>query len=171
MNELNELFNQDTINYYKTHKEKITLELLDTLRSKGKQGKQIALDILDTEKTHDNYYLDAYGNKIAFLGDREVKRAFTPMKLYPIHEEELKRCAESLDYFRENYIKIRTKDGIDFPDMRPYQKGFLDALMSDYESIVSLQPRQCCSGKTKVNIDGKEMYMENLFNECKKENS
>lgn len=146
MNELNELFNQDTINYYKTHKEKITLELLDTLRSKGKQGKQIALDILDTEKTHDNYYLDAYGNKIAFLGDREVKRAFTPMKLYPIHEEELKRCSESLDYFRENYIKIRTKDGIDFPDMRPYQKGFLDALMSDYESIVSLQPRQ--SGKS-----------------------
>lgn len=146
MNELNELFNQDTINYYKTHKDKITLELLDTLRSKGKQGKQIALDILDTEKTHDNYYLDAYGNKIAFLGDREVKRAFTPMKLYPIHEEELKRCAESLDYFRENYIKIRTKDGIDFPDMRPYQKGFLDALMSDYESIVSLQPRQ--SGKS-----------------------
>jgi hypothetical protein len=55
--------------------------------------------------------------------------------------------------------------------MRNYQQGFLDALTSDYETIVSLQPRQCCSGDTKININNHEMTIEELFNECKKENS
>lgn len=165
---MRKIFTDSIIEQYKNNKQLITYELLQKLRSYGNEGKQIALEILDTEKTPDNYYIDAYGEKIAFLGDREIKRPFTKMKLAQIHIDELKRCAEDLNYFRENYVKIRTKDGINFPEMRPYQQGFLDALTSDYETIVSLQPRQCCSGDTKVNVDNCEMSIEDLFNECKK---
>lgn len=164
---MRKIFTDSIIEQYKNNKQLITYELLQKLRSYGNEGKQIALEILDTEKTPDNYYIDAYGEKIAFLGDREIKRPFTKMKLAQIHIDELKRCAEDLNYFRENYVKIRTKDGINFPEMRPYQQGFLDALTSDYETIVSLQPRQCCSGDTKVNVDNCEMSFEKLFDECK----
>lgn len=142
MTTLSEVFTQDTIQYYKTHKDEITSELLTQLRSFGNEGKQVALDILDTEKSKDGYYLDAYGNRITFNGDRELKSPFTSMKLHPVHLEELKKCKESLEYFRENYVKIRTKDGIDFPELRDYQNGFLKAIQSDFESIVSMQPRQ-----------------------------
>ena len=158
MSELKKIFTDEIVEHYKNNKHLITFELLQKLRSYGNEGKQIALDILDTEKTVDNYYLDAFGEKIAFLGDREIKRPFTRMNLSQIHIDELKRCAESLDYFRENYIKIRTKDGINFPEMRAYQEGFLNALTSDYETIVSLQPRQ--SGKSVTTA----IYMVWLFN-------
>lgn len=158
MSDLKKIFTDSIIEQYKNNKQLITYELLQKLRSYGNEGKQIALDILDTEKSSDNYYLDAYGEKIAFLGDREIKRPFTKMKLAQIHIDELKRCAEDLNYFRENYVKIRTKDGINFPEMRSYQQGFLDALTSDYETIVSLQPRQ--AGKSVTTA----IYMVWLFN-------
>lgn len=158
MSDLKKIFTDSVIEQYKNNKQLITYELLQKLRSYGNEGKQIALEILDTEKTLDNYYIDAYGEKITFLGDREIKRPFTKMKLAQIHIDELKRCAEDLNYFRENYVKIRTKDGINFPEMRSYQQGFLDALTSDYETIVSLQPRQ--SGKSVTTA----IYMVWLFN-------
>lgn len=143
---VSDIFNSDAVAYYRDHKNEITSELLEKLRSYGNEGRQIALDILDTTRSKDGYYFDARGEKISFDGDRGLKKPFTPMALSNIHIEELKKCAGSLDYFRENYVKIRTKDGVNFPEMRPYQKGFLDAIMSDYETIVSTQPRQ--SGKS-----------------------
>jgi len=39
----------------------------------------------------------------------------------------------------------------------------------DEEAIVSLQPRQCCSGSTKLNIDNEEITFEELFEKCKEE--
>lgn len=143
---IREIFDDKTIKYYQTHKEEITSELLKTLRSKGREGKEIALEILDTEKSEDNFYLDAFGNKISFNGNRSLKKAFTQMKLYPIHLEEIKKCKKSLDYYRENYVQIRTKSGYTFCDMRAYQKEFLDIIKGKSDSIVSLQPRQ--SGKS-----------------------
>lgn len=144
--DIKEIFKPEIIEYYKTNKSGITKELLDQLRNSGNEGKQIALDILDTEKSEDNYYLDAFGNKISFLGDRNLKKAFTQMKLSPIHIDEIKRCSEDLNYFMDNYIKIRTKKGYDFAELRSYQQRFLDVLNSDSESIVAMLGRQ--SGKS-----------------------
>ena len=84
---LKEIFTTDTINHYKNNKGLITSELLEILRSYGNEGKEIALEILDTEKSEDNYYLDAYGEKISYMGDRNLKKAYTEMKLSPIHIE------------------------------------------------------------------------------------
>ena len=120
---IEDIFDSKLIEYYKTNKNEITSELLQTLRSKGNLGKQIALDILDTEKTKDNYYVDSYDNKISFDGDRELKKSFTPMSLSKIHLDEIKKCSDSLDYFRENYVKIRTKDGVNFPELRSYTEN------------------------------------------------
>lgn len=144
--DINQVFTPEIIEYYKTNKSEITKELLDQLRNSGNEGKQIALDILDTEKSEDNYYLDAFGNKISFLGDRNLKKAFTQMKLSQIHIDEIKRCSEDLNYFMDNYIKIRTKKGYDFAELRSYQQRFLDVLNSDSESIVAMLGRQ--SGKS-----------------------
>ena len=92
---IEDIFDSKLIEYYKTNKNEITSELLQTLRSKGNLGKQIALDILDTEKTKDNYYVDSYDNKISFDGDRELKKSFTPMSLSKIHLDEIKKCSDS----------------------------------------------------------------------------
>lgn len=146
MQNIYDIFNEETIEYYKKHKDEITFDLLSKLRQYGNEGKQIAIDILETEVDDDNYYLDSFNNRIKFRGRRELKRAYTKMTLSPIHIEEIKRCAESLEYYRDNYVKIRTKSGVNFPELREYQNGFLKVLESDAESIVSLQPRQ--SGKS-----------------------
>lgn len=144
--DLKEIFTPERIEYFKTHKNEITFELLQNLRRQGNEGKQIALDILDTEMSPDNYYLDAFGKKIFFMGDRNLKRAYTSMNLSPIHIEEIKRCSNDLKYFMDNYIKIRTKKGYNFPELRQYQQKFIDVLNSDYESIVAMLGRQ--SGKS-----------------------
>lgn len=139
---IEQVFTQEHIEYFKKHKNEITSELLEQLRQHGNEGKQIALDILDTEKSEDNYYLDAFGGKISFLGDRNLKKAYTSMKLEKIHIDEIKRCSEDLKYFMDNYIKIRTKKGYDFAELRDYQQRFLDVLNSDAESIVAMLGRQ-----------------------------
>ena len=161
---LKEIFTADTINHYKNNKGLITNELLEILRSYGNEGKQIALDILDTEKSEDNYYLDAYGEKISYMGDRNLKKAYTEMKLSPIHIEELKRCKEDLYYFKDNYVKIRTKDGVNFPETRPYQIEFLDSILDEEsEGTVSLQGRQ--AGKsvtTAIYLAWKFIFTENI---------
>lgn len=146
MEDIRSIFTEETIEYYKNHKDEITSELLSTLRMHGNEGKQIALDILDTEMDDDSYYLDSFKQRICFRGKRDIKCAYTKMSLSPIHIEEIKKCSESLEYFKNNYVKIRTKDGINFPELRKYQDDFLKVLDSDAEKIVSLQPRQ--SGKS-----------------------
>lgn len=143
---LQEVFTPELIEYYKTNKNLITSDLLAKLREFGNDGKQLALDILETEKSEDNYYLDAFGKKISFEGDRNLKPAFTQMKLSPIHIEEIEKCSKDLNYFMDNYIKIRTKKGYNFPELRGYQKRFISILNSDSETVVGLLGRQ--SGKS-----------------------
>ena len=58
---MRKIFTDSIIEQYKNNKQLITYELLQKLRSYGNEGKQIALEILDTEKTPDNYYVDANG--------------------------------------------------------------------------------------------------------------
>lgn len=171
---LQEVFTPELIEYYKTNKNLITSDLLAKLREFGNDGKQLALDILETEKSEDNYYLDAFGKKISFEGDRNLKPAFTQMKLSPIHIEEIEKCSKDLNYFMDNYIKIRTKKGYNFPELRGYQKRFIDILNSDSETVVGLLGRQCCDGKTKIKIKDenseREITLEELFNEAEAEN-
>ena len=140
------MLDKKTIEYVKEHKELITKEILDELR-KTKEGKHIALEILDLPKDEEQYYLDAFGNRISNNGNRMIKKPFTKINLASIHVDEIKRCFESLDYFKNNYVQIKTpKTAVNFPDLRPYQDKFLEVLNSDKESIVSLQGRQ--SGKS-----------------------
>ena len=132
----------EQIEYFRNNKSQITSDLLSTLRSKGNEGKQLALDILDTEKDTEEYHLDAYGNRISFNGFRFLKKCYTKMNLSKIHLDEIKRCADDLHYFKDNYIKIKTRTGVNFPDIRDYQNEFLDVLNSDEENIVTLLSRQ-----------------------------
>jgi hypothetical protein len=171
---ISDIFNTETINYLRENKHEITSDLLDELRSHGNEGKQIALDILDIPKDEDQYYLDAFGNRISFSGNRRLKKQFTKLELSPIHKEEIKRCSEDLHYFKDNYIKIKTKSGVNFPDLRPYQNDFLEMILPDEnEDNIGLMGRQCCSASTSINVinksQEKEMTFEELFNECKEE--
>ena len=145
------ILDKDTINYLKNHKSQITIELLNELR-KTKEGKQIAIDILETERDEEEYYLDAFGNRISFNGNRQIKKAYTKMNLSEIHLKEIEKCSQDIEYFKNNYVKIKTPSGIGFPDLRPYQNKFIERLIADQESYVVLYPRQCIDGDTLLKI-------------------
>ena len=112
------------------------------MRSFGNAGKQLAIDILDLPKDSEQFYLDAFRNRMSVRGNRSLKKPFTKLNLSPIHIEELERCSNNIHYFKDNYVKIRTKSGVNFPDMRQYQNEFISLLNSDEESIVGLMGRQ-----------------------------
>lgn len=144
---LKEIFKPEIIEFLKNNKDQITSELLQELRSFGNPGKHLALEILDFPKDSEQYYLDSFGNRISYNGNRRLKKPFTKLDLYPIHIEELEMCSNDIHYFKDNYVKIKTPKGVDFPDLRVYQDNFIDILKDDLlEDVVSLQPRQ--SGKS-----------------------
>lgn len=139
---LKEIFKPEIIEFLKNNKDQITPELLEEIRSFGNPGKHLALEILDFPKDSEQYYLDSFGNRISFLGNRRIKKQFTKLDLSPIHITELEKCAENIHYYKDNYVKIKTKSGVDFPEVREYQNGFISLLNSDEESIVGLMGRQ-----------------------------
>lgn len=145
---MSEILTKEEIIAYNENKELISPELLELLRKCGKSGKDIALQILDTPKDREQYYLDAYGNRISLFGNKRLKKVGTIMAFSQIHHEELAKCFNDIHYFVNNYVKIKTpKDGVNFPDMRKYQTDFLDFLMNDdNENIVGCIGRQ--AGKT-----------------------
>lgn len=171
---LETIFTKQIKEHLRQNKHEITPDLLAELRSHGNQGKQIALEILDIDKDNEQYYLDAFGNRMSFNGNRRLKKAFTKMKLHPIHKSEIERCAEDIHYFKENYVRIKTKSGVNFPDLRNYQNRFIDSIIpDDSEDNIGLMGRQCCSASTSISVinksQEKEMSFEDLFNECKEE--
>ena len=165
------ILHKDAINYLKNHKSQITVELLDELR-KSKEGKQIAIDILETERDEEEYYLDAFGNRISFNGNRQIKKAYTKMNLSEIHLKEIEKCSQDIEYFKNNYVKIKTPSGIGFPDLRPYQNKFIERLIADQESYVVLYPRQCIDGDTLLKIrKNNQIYdvrIKDIYNEHSK---
>lgn len=141
--DIHDIFSKETIQFYKQNKTQITVELLSELRKYGNPGKQIAIDILDIEKDQEQYYLDAFGSRLSFMGNRRLKKCYSKLKLSPIHIEELTRCKDDIHYFKDNYVKIKTKSGVNFPDLRQYQNEFIDLLSDkDQESIIGYMGRQ-----------------------------
>lgn len=170
-NSLKQIFDSDTIGYLKNNKDQITPELLEKMRSFGNEGKRLALEILDTEKDHEGYYVDSFDNRLSFNGNRGLKGEFAKLDLSDIHEIEIRKCKDDIHYFKDNYVRIRTKDGINFPEMRDYQNEFISIIEDDEnEDIIGLLPRQCCTAETIITVDNKDITMEELFNECKREN-
>ena len=139
---LKDIFKNETIEFLKNNKDQITSELLSEIRSFGNAGKHLALEILDFPKDSEQYYLDSFGNRISFNGNRRIKKQFTKLNLSPIHIEEIEKCSEDIHYYKDNYVKIKTKSGVDFPEVRSYQNDFISLLNSDEESIVGLMGRQ-----------------------------
>lgn len=157
MSKLKEIFNQDIIDYLKNNKHEITVNLLEEIRSYGNEGKHIALQILDLPVDDENYYLDAFGNRISFNGNRRLKKQYTRLNLSEIHLKEIERCAKDIKYFKDNYVKIKTKNGVNFPELRDYQNRFIELLSSDVENIVALLGRQSAKSTTTA------IYLTHLF--------
>lgn len=159
------MLSKEEIKYFQTHKNEITDELLETIRAQGKLGKAQALEILDLPKDSDNYYLDAYNTRISYNGSRGLKKAYTKLNLSPIHISELEKCTNDPLYFLRNYVRMTTPKGFDFVDSRPYQDEFIQLLSDDsIENVISMQPRQCIGANTKINVNGTETTIIELFN-------
>ena len=157
--DIRSVFTDDVILHLKNNKNEITEELLSELRSFGNEGKKIALEILDTPKDHEGYYVDSFDNRLSFNGNRGLKGEFAKLDLSDIHEIEIRKCKDDIHYFKDNYIRIRTKDGINFPDLRIYQNEFISIIEDDEnEDIIGLLPRQ--SGKS-VTVG---IYLAHLYN-------
>lgn len=141
------ILSAEQIKVLKENKELITPEILDELR-KTKEGKSVALEILDIEKDEEDYYLDAFGSRIAFNGNRQIKPFHTKINLSDIHIQEIKKCSEDIDYFKNNYVQFRTKAGIGFPDHREYQEKFIHSLNDANEQYLVVFPRQAGKSAT-----------------------
>ncbi len=141
------ILSAEQIKVLKENKELITSEILDELR-KTKEGKSVALEILDIEKDSEDYYLDAFGGRIAFNGNRQIKPFHTKINLSDIHIQEIKKCSEDIDYFKNNYVQFRTKSGIGFPDHREYQEKFIHSLNDENEQYLVVFPRQAGKSAT-----------------------
>lgn len=144
---LSQIIDKKTIDYLTNNKSEITVDLLTALREHGNNGKQIAIDILDLKKDNEQYYLDAFGNRMSFNGNRRLKKSFTKIDISEIHKLEIAKCADDIHYFKDNYVKIKTKQGVNFPDLRSYQDNFINSIIPDEnEDNLGLMGRQ--SGKS-----------------------
>ena len=141
------ILSTEQIKVLKENKNLITSEILDELR-KTKEGKSVALEILDIEKDSEDYYLDAFGGRIAFNGNRQIKPFHTKINLSDIHIQEIKKCSEDIDYFKNNYVQFRTKSGIGFPDHREYQEKFIHSLNDENDQYLVVFPRQAGKSAT-----------------------
>ena len=156
------ILSAEQIKVLKENKNLITSEILDELR-KTKEGKSVALEILDIEKDNEDYYLDAFGGRIAFNGNRQIKPFHTKINLSDIHIQEIKRCSEDIDYFTNNYVQFRTKSGIGFPDRREYQEKFIHSLNDENEQYLVVFPRQAGkSAKTAVWLTWLFLFKEQI---------
>ena len=156
------ILSAEQIKVLKENKNLITPEILDELR-KTKEGKSVALEILDIEKDNEDYYLDAFGGRIAFNGNRQIKPFHTKINLSDIHIQEIKRCSEDIDYFTNNYVQFRTKSGIGFPDRREYQEKFIHSLNDENEQYLVVFPRQAGkSAKTAVWLTWLFLFKEQI---------
>ena len=141
------ILSAEKIKVLKENKNLITSEILSELR-KTKEGKSVALEILDIEKDSEDYYLDAFGGRIAFNGNRQIKPFHTKINLSDIHIQEIKKCSEDIDYFKNNYVQFRTKSGIGFPDHREYQEKFIHSLNDENDQYLVVFPRQAGKSAT-----------------------
>lgn len=141
------ILSDEQIELLKNNKNLITEELLDALR-KTKEGKSVALQILDIPKDDEDYYLDAFGSRISFDGNRQIKPCYTKIQLSDIQIKEIQKCSEDIDYFKANYVQFKTKSGIGFPDHRKYQDDFIHALNDENDQYVVVFPRQAGKSAT-----------------------
>ena len=144
---LNMILSSEQIELLKNNKNLITEELLDALRE-TKEGKSVALQILDIPKDDEDYYLDAFGSRISFDGNRQIKPCYTKIQLTDIQIKEIQKCSEDIDYFKANYVQFKTKSGIGFPDHRKYQDDFIHALNDENDQYVVVFPRQAGKSAT-----------------------
>jgi len=138
------IFTPEIKEYYTNNKHMITSSLLKSIRE---HNKQMAVDILELPKDEEGFYLDSFGKQISYKRIPNLKNISRKLSLFPIHAIEIEKCSKDIFYFMENYVKIKTKSGIDFPELRHYQREFLKTIIEpENESIVGLLPRQ--SGKS-----------------------
>ena len=141
------ILSNEQIELLKNNKNLITEELLDALRE-TKEGKTVALQILDIPKDDEDYYLDAFGSRISFDGNRQIKPCYTKIQLTDIQIKEIQKCSEDIDYFKANYVQFKTKSGIGFPDHRKYQDDFIHALNDEHDQYIVVFPRQAGKSAT-----------------------
>ena len=153
---------QEHIEALRNNREQITSELLASIRAKSRQD---AIDVLDNPKNDKNQYIDSFGQPL-ISSMTSMRKPEAKVDLPPILVEELKKCANDVNYFKDNYVKIATPTkGIDFPEFRPYNKRYLDALCGEHEEVVGLMGRQCIDGKTQLTTNKGIKTIKELFDE------
>ena len=109
------------------------------------RDKDLIINEIDLPKSSDGFYLDAYNNKISYQGIRQLRGEMTEINYSVFQKREIETIRNDFFYFRENYCKIVTKDGLSRPHPRNYQLRLERTLVSG-EDTLAFFPRQ--SGKT-----------------------
>lgn len=83
-----------------------------------------------------NQKLRYYRGNVNLL-DANVKQEYTQEQI-----NEIIKCSEDYEYFIYNYVYIKTKNGLEKPEIRDYQKRMLQAY-HDHNRILTMAGRQC----------------------------
>lgn len=113
---------------------------------------------LDLPTSPDGYYLDVEGKKVSFMGNRDLKSAYTILPLTTRHVEEIYKCMISVEYFFFNYCQIVTNKGFTFGDTREYQINLLNFLAAEKRCALSLPRQSSKSVTTGVHILHKILF-------------
>ena len=105
----------------------------------------LLLNLLQPQKGESGYFVDRYGNRVSYNGNRFLKKSKTELEECPIHKIEREKCEADFKYFRKYYCIIKTRKGKGRPEPRPYQEKLEDALISG-DDVAVLFSRQ--SGKS-----------------------
>ena len=121
------------------------IEFINTIEVKPKELKLGIIKLLELEKDEEGYYLDNFGNRISYMGIKTLKKPGTIIKWSKLAISEYQRSSASFEYFFNNYCRIMTKYGYDFPEIRPYQLELIKNIENENRLLVSFSRQK---GKT-----------------------
>lgn len=156
-----DLLTEEQIKYIQDHLDEFPIEFFDKLREKDKH---LVFDILNWQPDDKG---EIQGKHV--VSDRAKKRKpNVHLDLPPIIKEEIKRCQQDIIYFRDNYVKILTKKGVDFPEPRPYNERILKQYTDkSKDETVVLAGRQCVGPNTIIDTNLGAVTIKQLFDEMR----
>ena len=91
------------------------------------------------------------------------------MNLTKEQQREIEACARDYKYFRKNYCKILTREGVNRPELREYQVRAENDLLTGEDTLLFF-PRQCIAWDTNIVINSITTTSKDFFDLCNNNN-
>lgn len=122
---------------------------------------QEEIELNNIKKDDEEYYLDAFGNRVSYNGLKVLKKEGTKLNLSEFHVNEIMKCSESFYYFIYNYCKIMKKKGIGTPDIREFQQRFMNDLLTENRIVATIGRQMSKTTTASLYILWKAIFSQN----------